>query len=328
MRKGNEHEHAKNLPMKTRVLNADTKGIQTAATQLRAGKLVAFPTETVYGLGANAYIDQAISRIYEAKHRPSFNPLIVHFNDINDVKQQVVWNDWSERLAEKFWPGAVTFILKRTENCQLSLLVSAGLDTVAVRVPSNNIAQKLIEEAKYPLAAPSANSSGKISPTTANHVEISLGGKIPYIVDGGSCTIGLESTVVDLSGKAPILLRSGGITFDQLSKVIGPISPCNNENIISSPGMLNRHYAPDTPIRLNATKFAKTENVLGFGPNAPTSAFNLSSTGNLIEAAANLFSFMHELNKPGAKPIAVMPIPEMGLGLAINDRLRRATASE
>ena len=314
--------------MKTKILNSDKYGIKTAAAQLRAGKLVAFPTETVYGLGANAYINEAVASIYEAKRRPSFNPLIVHFNNIDNVKQQVVWNEWSEKIAEKFWPGAVTFILNRTKNCQLSLLVSAGLDTVAVRIPSNKIANKLIEESGCPIAAPSANASGKISPTTAEHVETSLGSRIPYIVNGGSCAIGLESTVIDLSGENPTLLRFGGVTLGQLNAIIGPISLCYNENIILSPGMLSRHYAPDTPIRLNATKFSKTETVLGFGPRAPTSAFNLSSTGNLIEAAANLFNFMHKLNKPGASPIAVMPIPEVGLGQAINDRLRRSAATE
>jgi L-threonylcarbamoyladenylate synthase len=314
--------------MKTKILNSDKYGIKTAAAQLRAGKLVAFPTETVYGLGANAYINEAVASIYEAKRRPSFNPLIVHFNNVDDVKQQVVWNEWSEKIAGKFWPGAVTFILNRTKNCQLSLLVSAGLDTVAVRIPSNKIANKLIEESGCPIAAPSANASGKISPTTAEHVETSLGSRIPYIVNGGSCAIGLESTVIDLSGENPTLLRFGGVTLGQLNAIIGPISLCYNENIILSPGMLSRHYAPDTPIRLNATKFSKTETVLGFGPGAPTSAFNLSSTGNLIEAAANLFNFMHKLNKPGASPIAVMPIPEVGLGQAINDRLRRSAATE
>jgi L-threonylcarbamoyladenylate synthase len=314
--------------METKILNSNKKGIKTAAAQLRAGKLVAFPTETVYGLGANAYLNEAVASVYEAKRRPSFNPLIVHFNNVDDVKQQVVWNKWSEKLAAKFWPGAVTFILKRAKNCQLSLLVSAGLNTVAVRIPSHKIAQKLIEESACPIAAPSANASGKISPTTAKHVETSLGSRIPYIVNGGSCAIGLESTVIDLSIKNPTLLRLGGITLGQLNEVIGPISLCCNENTILSPGMLSRHYAPDTRIRLNATKFSKTESVLGFGPGAPTSAFNLSATGDLIEAAANLFNLMHKLNKPGAQPIAVMPIPEVGLGLAINDRLRRSAASE
>ena len=314
--------------MKTRILNSDKKGIKTAAVQLRTGNLVAFPTETVYGLGANAYINEAVARIYEAKRRPNFNPLIVHFNSVKDVKQQVIWNKWAEKLALSFWPGAVTFVLNRTKNSKLSFLVSASLTTVAVRIPAHKIAQELIKESACPIAAPSANASGKISPTTAEHVETSLGSRIPYIVNGGSCTIGLESTVIDLSGENPTLLRAGGITLDQLNSVIGPVSLSDNENTILSPGMLRRHYAPDTSIRLNATKFLKTESVLGFGPSAPASAYNLSSTGNLIEAAANLFNFMHKLNKPGAQPIAVMPIPEVGLGLAINDRLRRSATNE
>ncbi|MDC0196196.1 L-threonylcarbamoyladenylate synthase [Gammaproteobacteria bacterium] len=314
--------------MKTEILNADKEGIKIAATQLRLGKLVAFPTETVYGLGANACINEAIADIYKAKRRPSFNPLIVHFNCVNDVKQHVIWNEWSEKLATTFWPGAITFILKRTKNSDLSVLVSAGLDTVAVRIPSNKIAQNLIKEAACPIAAPSANSSGKISPTNAEHVRESLSDRIPYIINGGSCTIGLESTVINLSDNIPILLRSGGIPIDKLEKIIGPVSACDNDSMILSPGMLKRHYAPDTPIRLNATKFSKTESVIGFGPDSPHSALNLSSTGDLIEAAANLFNFMHKLNKPGAKPIAVMPIPEVGLGLAINDRLRRSAANE
>ena len=314
--------------MKTKILSKDREGIKIAATQLRLGKLVAFPTETVYGLGANAYINQAIASIYEAKRRPSFNPLIVHFNCVNDVQKHVIWNEWSEKLATTFWPGAITFILKRAKNSKLSLLVSAGLETVAVRIPSHKIAQNLIKEAACPIAAPSANSSGKISPTKAEHVKITLGDRIPYIINGGSCTIGLESTVINLSTDKPIILRSGGVPVEQIEKIIGPISVCDNDDMILSPGMLDRHYAPDIPIRLNATKFSETENILGFGPDAPNSAFNLSSTGNLIEAASNLFDFMHKLNKPGAKPIAVMPIPEVGLGLAINDRLRRSATNE
>ena len=306
----------------------DREGIKIAATQLRLGKLVAFPTETVYGLGANAYINEAIASIYEAKRRPSFNPLIVHFNCVNDVKKHVIWNEWSEKLAKTFWPGAITFILKRAKNSKLSLLVSAGLETVAVRIPSHKIAQNLIKEAACPIAAPSANSSGKISPTKAEHVKITLGDRIPYIINGGSCTIGLESTVINLSTDKPIILRSGGVPVEQIEKIIGPISVCDNDDMILSPGMLDRHYAPDIPLRLNATQFSKTENILGFGPDAPNSAFNLSSTGNLIEAASNLFDFMHKLNKTGAKPIAVMPIPEVGLGLAINDRLRRSATNE
>jgi len=314
--------------MQTKFLKSNKAGIIRAVAQLHAGKLVAFPTETVYGLGANACQDRAVASIYEAKGRPSFNPLIVHFENISDVKKQVEWNQWSEKLATAFWPGAMTFILKRSKHCNLSHLVSAGLNTVAVRIPSHVVAKRLIKEVARPLAAPSANTSGKISPTTAKHVQISLGGKIPFIIDGGSCVIGLESTVIDLSDEKPILLRLGAISFDQINNIIGPISRKSNDNSILSPGMLKRHYSPDIPIRLNAKTFSENENVIGFGPTAPNSAFNLSATGDLVEAAANLFRLMHKLNKPNANPIAVMPIPEIGLGIAINDRLRRAATSE
>jgi L-threonylcarbamoyladenylate synthase len=316
------------LPMDTKILNTDMKGIKTAAAQLRAGELVAFPTETVYGLGADARNDKAIARIYAAKGRPSFNPLIVHFFTTKDVGREVRWNSWGEKLATAFWPGPVTFILPRSEDCQLSLLVSAGLNTIAVRVPAHEIAHKLIEKADCAIAAPSANASGKISPTTAAHVKATLLGKIPYILDGGVCTIGLESTVLDLSGDKPNLLRPGAITQEEIETIVGPISVGAKNGSILSPGMLERHYAPDVPIRLNATEFSSSESILGFGPSAPTAALNLSSSKDLVEAAANLFVMLHALDQAGAKPIAVMPIPETGLGLAINDRLRRAATRE
>ena len=315
--------------MKTKILNSDAAGIQKAAVQIQNGNLVAFPTETVYGLGANARNDRAVASIYEAKRRPNFNPLIVHFENLNNIKEQVVWNKWAEKLAAMFWPGAITLVLSRSKNCTLSQLVSAGLDTVAVRIPSNIIARTLIKKSACPVAAPSANSAGKISPTTAAHVKKSLDTKIPFIINGGSCAIGVESTVINLSDNEPRLLRSGGITLDQIVKVIGPISSDDvGKETILSPGMLKRHYAPDVPIRLNATTFSETENVIGFGPNAPNALFNLSSTSNLVEAAANLFGLMHKLNRPNANPIAVMPIPDIGIGIAINDRLRRAATSE
>ncbi|MBT3991670.1 MAG: L-threonylcarbamoyladenylate synthase, partial [Rhodospirillaceae bacterium] len=244
------------------------------------------------------------------------------------VKRQVSWNDWAEKLSVAFWPGALTFILPRAEDCELSLLVSAGLGTVAVRVPAHDIAHQLIKAATTPIAAPSANTSGKISPTTAAHVSASLGGKISTILDGGTCTIGLESTVVDLSGSAPAFLRPGGITHDEIVGVIGPLADAGRDDTIKSPGMLARHYAPEVAIRLNATSFTDSENVLGFGPDAPAGALNLSPTGDLVDAAANLFALLHKLDQPGGKSIAVMPIPETGLGIAINDRLRRAATRE
>ncbi len=314
--------------MTTQTLKADTVGIAQAARILRAGELVAFPTETVYGLGADAGNDQAVAGIYEAKGRPSFNPLIVHFADVDAVKSEVHWNEPAEKLAAEFWPGALTLILPRAENCRLSLLVSAGLETVAVRVPAHPIAHGLITEAACPIAAPSANTSGKISPTMAAHVGASLGGKISCILDGGTCSIGLESTVVDLSTDSPTLLRPGGVTLDQIEAVIGPVEISGENDTPKSPGMLSSHYAPDAPMRLNAEEFGKNECVLGFGSTAPKDALNLSDSGDLVEAAANLFAMLHQLDQPGAASIAVMPIPEEGLGLAINDRLRRAAQRE
>ena len=314
--------------MDTKTLKADETGITEAAERLNRGELVAFPTETVYGLGADARDDQAVAHIYEAKGRPNFNPLIVHFASSTDVKHAVLWNEWAEKLAASFWPGALTFILPRSEDCEISLLVSAGLNTVAVRVPAHEIAHQLIKKAACPIAAPSANTSGKISPTTAAHVEASLGGRIPCILDGGACAIGLESTVIDLSGDVPTLLRPGGITQDDIEAELGRVSVGDGEGAVLSPGMLARHYSPNAPISLNVSEFTGTENVLGFGPSAPAGAVNLSNSCDLVEAAANLFSLLHQLDQPGANPIAVMPIPETGLGIAINDRLRRAAARE
>ena len=314
--------------MTTYIIKADTTGIEKAAHLLQTGELVAFPTETVYGLGADATNDQAVARIYEAKGRPTFNPLIVHFPHIDAIKAEVRWNDLAEKLAAEFWPGALTLILPRTENCRLSRLVSAGLENVAVRVPAHSVAHALIETAACPIAAPSANASGKISPTTAAHVGASLSGKVSCILDGGTCSIGLESAVVDLSGGTSALLRPGGITVEEIEAVIGPIEIGGDDDPLKSPGMLSRHYAPEVPIRLNADDFEANESVLGFGPNAPEDALNLSASGDLVEAAANLFAMLHELDQPGAGTIAIMAIPEEGLGLAINDRLRRAAWRE
>tara|TARA_B100000315_G_scaffold260627_1_gene323520 strand:+ start:2982 stop:3926 length:945 start_codon:yes stop_codon:yes gene_type:complete len=314
--------------MTTQILEADTVGIEKAARLLQTGELVAFPTETVYGLGADATNDKAVAGIYEAKSRPSFNPLIVHFSDVDAVKAEVRWHDLAEKLATEFWPGALTLILPRSETCHLSLLVSAGLETVAVRVPTHAVAHALIKAVARPIAAPSANTSGKISPTTAAHIDTSLSGKVAGILDGGTCSIGLESTVIDLSVDAPALLRPGGITVEEIEAVIGPVAIGGNESSPKSPGMLSRHYAPEAPIRTNAEDFDAGENVLGFGPNAPAVALNLSASGDLVEAAANLFAMLHELDQPDAAPIAVMPIPEEGLGRAINDRLRRAARRE
>ena len=308
-----------------RVISATPAGIAEAARLIKAGEVVAFPTETVYGLGADATNDAAVARIFAAKGRPSFNPLIVHVVDAAGAKQLVTWNDFAEKLAGTFWPGALTVVLPRSETCPLSLLVSAGLPSVAVRVPAHGIAQALLGVAGCPIAAPSANASGSMSPTTAAHVAASIGGAIPLILDGGACKVGLESTVLDLTGEGPILLRPGGIALEAIEAVLGVSIPSalDDEEHPKSPGMLARHYAPRAPLRLDATSTADDETLLGFGPNSSAGCLNLSPTGNLEEAAANLFAMLHKLDETSER-IAVMPIPDIGLGRAINDRLRRA----
>jgi L-threonylcarbamoyladenylate synthase len=309
----------------TQELAASAEGIATAAGFLRAGGLVSFPTETVYGLGADATNDHAIAAIYAAKDRPQFNPLIVHVADKGDAQRIVDFNPDADRLAEAFWPGALTLVLPRAKDCAVSLLVSAGLDTVAVRVPNHPTAQDLLRATALPVAAPSANPSGQISPTTAAHVMDGLNGRIAAVLDGGSCTVGIESTVVDVSGPTPVLLRPGGISYEDLAKVIPALQiTSGSPDAPKSPGMMERHYAPNTPLRLNATTAENGEALLGFGPEAPATSLNLSPSANLTEAAANLFAMMRELDQMGLNEIAVMPIPKTGLGQAINDRLQRA----
>lgn len=309
----------------TQTLPVSVEGIAAAAHLLQAGELVSFPTETVYGLGADATNDQAVANIYAAKGRPQFNPLIVHVADKAEAMRIVNFNADADLLANAFWPGALTLVLPRTKDCTVSLLVSAGLDTVAVRVPSHKTAHDLLRATGRPIAAPSANPSGRVSPTTAAHVLEGLNGHIAAILDGGSCKVGIESTVVDVSGANPVLLRPGGISFEEISKVLGSLTKSNETpEAPKSPGMLERHYAPETPLRLNATNFESNESILGFGPQAPSGSLNLSATGNLVEAAANLFAMMRILDERGGKAIAVMQIPDHGLGHAINDRLGRA----
>jgi L-threonylcarbamoyladenylate synthase len=306
-------------------MSAIPAGIAEAARLIKAGEVVAFPTETVYGLGADATNDAAVARIFAVKGRPSFNPLIVHVADIATAQRLVRWNDRADELAAHFWPGALTLVLERRPDCPLSLLVSAGLPSVAVRLPAHGIAGALIAAAGCPIAAPSANASGAMSPTSAAHVALSLGAKIPLIVDGGPCKIGLESTVIDLTGDVPILLRPGGVALEAIETAMGRSIPSalDDDDHPKSPGMLARHYAPRAPLRLDAVSAEPGETLLGFGPTAPTGAINLSAGGNLEEAAANLFALLHRLDERASR-IAVMPIPDTGLGRAINDRLRRA----
>ena len=294
---------------------------------LRAGRLVAFPTETVYGLGADATNDAAVARIFAAKGRPRFNPLIAHYPSKAAMTLDVVLNAWAEQLIERFLPGPLTLVLQRKEDCRLSLLCSAGLDSQAVRLPAHPIARRLLETVDRPLAAPSANRSGQVSPTSAAHVAKSLSGAVDLILDGGPCEIGLESSVVDLTGKRPALLRPGAITREMLEAELGPLA--DPEGGIKSPGQMESHYAPSKALRLNARSCRPGEGLLAFGTPlpGPQALFNLSPTEDLSEAAANLFKGLHSLDAlMEIATIAVMPIPDEGLGEAINDRLRRAAA--
>ncbi|MEC9153301.1 MAG: L-threonylcarbamoyladenylate synthase [Pseudomonadota bacterium] len=309
------------------VLNLTSENIEKAATALRAGELVAFPTETVYGLGADATNARAVAKIYEAKNRPSFNPLIVHFPDVEHVSQMAHMSPVANQLAAHFWPGAISFVLSRKPECPISKLVSAGLPTFAARVPAQAGAQNLFRVAGIPIAAPSANRSGRVSPTLASHVADDLRDKVDLILDDGPCTVGLESTVIDLSGKIPTILRPGGVTQEDIEDVLKcqVIVASSNTESPKSPGMLLSHYAPSLPVRMNAERANAGEAYLGFR-DTPHAELNLSISGNLTEAAANLFAFLHDLDDPRWPGIAVAPIPERSLGRAINDRLRRACA--
>jgi L-threonylcarbamoyladenylate synthase len=301
--------------------------IAEAAAFIRSGALVAFPTETVYGLGGDAANDRAVAAIFAAKGRPAFNPLIVHGPDRNAFATAVIMDARATRLAECFWPGPLTMVLPRRKGSSVSLLASAGLDSIAVRVPAHPVALALLRAAGTLVAAPSANPSGRISPTTARHVADGLTGKLAMILDGGACRVGVESTVIDLSSETPTLLRPGGVTLEALRAILGTVAVANASQLGGprSPGMLASHYAPTLPVRLEATTARAGEALLAFGP-AADAELNLSPTRDLAEAAANLFSMLRNLDRPDFHGIAVMPIPDDGLGLAINDRLRRAAA--
>jgi L-threonylcarbamoyladenylate synthase len=309
---------------------ADQDAISRAAALLREGRLIAFPTETVYGLGGDATNDKAIAAIYAAKGRPQFNPLIIHVAETRALDELIEWNEKARSLATQFWPGPLTLILPRKKDCPVSRLASAGMETLAVRIPSHPIARQLLKEAARPIAAPSANPSGKLSPTTPVHVAESLGDKVDLILAGGKSQIGLESTVVDLVSPRPRILRPGAVTKEQLEKVIGTIEITSSEGDMNrSPGMLPSHYAPDLPLRLKAESATDDEALLTFGPDAfvkgGAARLNLSESGDLEEAAANLFAMLRQLDQPRFRAIAVMPIPKTGLGAAINDRLTRAS---
>lgn len=312
------------------ILKSDDASIEKASALLRDGKLVAFPTETVYGLGADATSDDAIARIFEAKERPSFNPLIVHLPDIGTIGHYVDVTSLAQKLAQAFWPGAMTLVLNRRLACPVSKLASAGLNTLAVRVPKHDLAHQLLLKTALPIAAPSANRSETISPTKASHVATSLGDRVDAILDGGPCQVGLESTVIDATGEAPVILRLGGLTKDEIEDAAGmkALIAGDDHQAPKSPGMMRRHYAPSIPLRLNVTTPAEGEGWLGFGPDCPTATLNLSPSGNLREAAANLFAMMHEMDSKTFKSMAIAPIPMEGLGLAINDRIKRAATPQ
>ena len=320
----------------TRLLPADAQGIADAARLLRDGELVAFGTETVYGLGADATNERAVAAIFAAKGRPHFNPLIAHYPDAASVFADVEADDRARALAAAFWPGPLTLVLPRRADCPVALLAGAGLDTLAVRVPAWPAALDLLRRVGRPVAAPSANRSGQVSPTTAAHVMDGLGGRIAAVLDCGPCAVGLESSVLDLTGGSPVLLRPGGVTRARIEAVIGTVgagitpAQAGATRGLRSPGLLVSHYAPRLPVRLGATNVAPDEALLAFGPALPGAArtYQLSAARDLTEAAARLFTGLRDLDAQGAclRAIAVMRIPDEDLGVAINDRLQRAAA--
>ncbi len=307
----------------TRHLAPTSAGLADAADLLRTGRLVAFPTETVYGLGADARQGAAVAAIYEAKGRPSFNPLIVHVPDIRTARRFAVFSAQAEALAKAFWPGPLTLVLPLAAEHSLSPLVTAGNPTVALRVPAHPTAQQLLRAFDGPVAAPSANPSGRISPTTAAHVQKGLSGRIAAIVDDGPCPVGLESTIIGFAQDTPVLLRAGGLPAAEIESLLGVRLGQPATDKITAPGQLGSHYAPQGAVRLNAQSAQGDEVLLGFGEI--TGDLNLSPDGDLAQAAANLFGHLHQLDAL-VRPIAVAPIPMTGLGMAINDRLARAAA--
>ena len=319
----------------TQILAANEAAVAAAARCLAEGGLVAFPTETVYGLGADAANAAAVARLYEAKGRPSFNPLIAHVSDRSAAGRIARFDQSAIALSEAFWPGPLTLVLPKTEECSVADLATAGLDTIAVRVPAHPLAQAILRAFGGPVVAPSANLSGHVSPTSAAHVQNDLAGRVDLIVDGGAVPIGVESTIVGCFDE-PMLLRPGGVPRDEIERVLGlalalpPEDADNDSGQPLAPGMLASHYAPRAPVRLNADKVEPGEALLAFGPHSVPGAdraagmLNLSARGDLNEAAVHLFGYLRSLDASGARAIAVMPVPHHGLGEAINDRLRRA----
>jgi L-threonylcarbamoyladenylate synthase len=324
-----------NVGLKTQILPASEASAAAAARCLAAGGLVAFPTETVYGLGADAANPAAIARLYQAKGRPSFNPLIAHVRDIAAARRIARFDPVAIALAEAFWPGPLTLVLPKAEGCPVADLATAGLETIALRVPAHPVARDILRAFGGAVVAPSANLSGHVSPTTAAHVQGDLAGRIDLIVDGGPVEVGVESTIIGCFD-APMLLRPGGVPRGAIERLLGrplaqpPEDPGHETAQPLAPGMLASHYAPRTPVRLDAGTVTAGEALLAFGAAAvpgadsATMVLNLSGRGDLNEAAANLFGYLRALDTCGARAIAVMPVPDHGLGEAINDRLRRA----
>jgi len=316
-------------PLLTRIAKAEAAAIRAAVDCIASGGLVAFPTETVYGLGADATDGRAVARLYEAKGRPSFNPLIAHVADAEAARALGRFDAAATQLGATFWPGPLTLVLPKTGDCAVAELATAGLDTIAVRVPRHEVAQKILGGFRRPIVAPSANRSGHVSPTQAAHVLADLGGRVDLIIDGGQTPVGVESTIVACLGE-PVLLRPGGVPREAIERALGrPLADPPADAAPLAPGMLASHYAPQTPLRLDAERVETGEALLAFGPDLAGGAgaalvMNLSARGDLIEAAANLFSHLRALDSAGAKCIAVMPIPRENLGEAINDRLVRA----
>ena len=310
--------------MQTKIFNTSRHDLSKASELIKSGGTLAFPTETVYGLGADATNKLAVAKIFQAKGRPSFNPLIIHCFSIEQIQTFARWSSEAQKVADKFWPGPLTMVLPLLPNNQISSLALAGLQTVAVRMPDHSVAQSILQLANTPIAAPSANPSGAVSATKAEHVISRLNGKIEGIISGYSSKIGLESTIISFLPE-PSILRFGAIDETDISELLGlDLKKKRKDEKISAPGQLSSHYAPKGSIRLNSKVFKKNEVSLGFGEILCD--LNLSREANLAEAAANLFDCLHRLDEMGAEKIAVSPIPEKGIGIAINDRLRRAAA--
>ena len=310
--------------MQTKIFNTSRPDLSKASELIKSGGTLAFPTETVYGLGADATNKLAVAKIFQAKGRPNFNPLIIHCFSIEQIQTFAVWSNEAQSVADKFWPGPLTMVLPLLPNSQISSLALAGLQTVAVRIPEHSVAQSILQLSNTPIAAPSANPSGALSATKAEHVISRLNGKIEGIISGNSSKIGLESTIISFLPE-PTILRFGAIDETDITEILGlDLKKKAKDAKISAPGQLTSHYAPKGSIRLNSKVFKKSEVSLGFGEILCD--LNLSQKENLTEAAANLFDYLHRLDEMGAEKIAVSPIPEEGLGIAINDRLRRAAA--